>query len=400
MLEILEILESGWAKGMEIMSHLTSGYTRLPVIAAGGLTGPVLVAAGGLVVVLAILLVFVMVLRSNGDARRTSNGIGYDSHQGPYGQSRAPVSQPGRQRQAPPWSDDYAGQRDPASRPNGGQPSTGDWPPYGNQNAPASANGTRGGGAGTWGSPSGANWGGDRPASSPQWGGQMDNPNQAQQWGGQPAAQAPAMQNAWDQPQRNDRGDWGQQGQQQGQQDPQGWNAPPTTPRGWDQPAQQGNQNWGAPAQQPAQQPAWGAPAPAQPAYGGQEYGSQEYGSQEYGSQGFGDDQRTYVAPRPAGGVGEARLVVSEGKEVGRSYDLRKDRITIGRSRESDIFLEDLAVSRTHTTINRQPNGQYLLRDENSANGTVVNGQRVSEHMLAEGDKIQVGQTLLVFVTR
>jgi pSer/pThr/pTyr-binding forkhead associated (FHA) protein len=103
---------------------------------------------------------------------------------------------------------------------------------------------------------------------------------------------------------------------------------------------------------------------------------------------------------RPQTGQGEPRLVVSEGKEQGRSYDLRKDRITIGRSRESDVFLEDLAVSRTHTTINRQPNGRYLLRDENSANGTLVNGQRVNEHMLEDGDKVQVGQTLLVFVYR
>ena len=75
--------------------NLTAGYATLPVIAAGGIGGPVLVAAGGLVVVLAILLVFVMVLRSNGDARKTSSGIGYDAHQGPYGQSRAPASQPG-----------------------------------------------------------------------------------------------------------------------------------------------------------------------------------------------------------------------------------------------------------------------------------------------------------------
>ena len=88
------------------------------------------------------------------------------------------------------------------------------------------------------------------------------------------------------------------------------------------------------------------------------------------------------------------------GKDPGRYYEIRKDRITIGRSRESDFFLEDLAVSRTHTTINRQPNGRYLLRDEDSANGTLVNGQRISEHLLDDGDKIQVGQTVLVFVNR
>ena len=52
--------------------NLTLESAILPVIAAGGLGGPVLVAIGGLVVIIAILLVFVMVLRSNGDAKKTS----------------------------------------------------------------------------------------------------------------------------------------------------------------------------------------------------------------------------------------------------------------------------------------------------------------------------------------
>jgi pSer/pThr/pTyr-binding forkhead associated (FHA) protein len=79
---------------------------------------------------------------------------------------------------------------------------------------------------------------------------------------------------------------------------------------------------------------------------------------------------------------------------------MRKDHITIGRSRESDIFLEDLAVSRLHATIYRDEMGGYLLRDENSANGTSVNGQRVTETALQEGDEIQLGQTILAFVRR
>lgn len=381
------------AKGMDIM-NLTSAYTMLPVLAAGGLTGPVLVAAGGLVVVLAILLVFVMVLRSNGEARKTSSGIGYDAHQGPYGQSRAPVSQPNRQRQAPPWADDYNAQRGPASRPNPGQAAANDWASYGNPNAPAAANAGRGAAPAGWGSPSGAGWGEqqqaaapqapqwgggvDNPNQAPQWGGAMDNPNQSPQWGGQPAANA---QGGWNEPAQ--RNDWNQQPEPQ-----QGWNAPPTTPRGWDQPAAQGNQNWNNVPSNPAPQPRqdWGAPAPA---YGG---------GQDYGNNAYAEEQRTQVG-RPSSLQTEPKLVVSEGKEPGRAYEIRKDRITIGRSRDSDIFLEDLAVSRTHTSINRQPNGQYLLRDENSANGTVVNGQRVSDQVLEDGDKIQVGQTLLVFVS-
>ena len=69
--------------------------------------------------------------------------------------------------------------------------------------------------------------------------------------------------------------------------------------------------------------------------------------------------------------------------------------------RESDVFLEDLAVSRLHATIYRDEMGGFRLRDENSANGTTVNGQRISaEHTLQEGDEIQLGQTILAFVRR
>lgn len=92
--------------------------------------------------------------------------------------------------------------------------------------------------------------------------------------------------------------------------------------------------------------------------------------------------------------------MVKQGKEPGRVFEIRGDRLTIGRSRDSDIFLEDLAVSRLHATVYREPDGQYVVRDENSANGTTVNGARISEHVLEEGDDIGLGQTVLTFVRR
>jgi len=104
------------------------------------------------------------------------------------------------------------------------------------------------------------------------------------------------------------------------------------------------------------------------------------------------------VAP---GRLGIVRI--EEGKEPGRIYEIRKDSLSIGRSRESDVFLEDLAVSRLHATILSQGNGNYVLRDEGSANGTKVNGQPVTKYQpypLQEGDKIQLGQTVLVFGRR
>jgi len=107
------------------------------------------------------------------------------------------------------------------------------------------------------------------------------------------------------------------------------------------------------------------------------------------------------VAPNSQGGVGYVRI--EEGKEPGRVYVVNKESLSIGRSRESDIFLEDLAVSRLHASIVNTGNGTYALRDEGSANGTKVNGQTVNKYQpytLQEGDKIQLGQTVLVFARR
>lgn len=109
---------------------------------------------------------------------------------------------------------------------------------------------------------------------------------------------------------------------------------------------------------------------------------------------------KTVVMRKDTGTARSPSVVVRQGKEPGRTYDMRKDHISIGRSRESDIFLEDLAVSRLHATIYRDEMGGYSLRDENSANGTSVNGQRVTECALQEGDEIQLGQTILAFVRR
>jgi len=125
--------------------------------------------------------------------------------------------------------------------------------------------------------------------------------------------------------------------------------------------------------------------------------------------QGFGaspfenpDGDRTML--RSTGGAqGIGMVRIEEGKEPGRVYEIRKESLSIGRSRESDIFLEDLAVSRLHASIISLGNNSYALRDEGSANGTKVNGQPVNKYQpypLQEGDKIQLGQTVLVFARR
>jgi pSer/pThr/pTyr-binding forkhead associated (FHA) protein len=90
-------------------------------------------------------------------------------------------------------------------------------------------------------------------------------------------------------------------------------------------------------------------------------------------------------------------LIVRQGKESDQAFEVRKDRMTIGRSSESDIALEDEAVSRVHAVVLRDEDGTYRICDRNSANGTYVNSQRISEYVLEDGDEIQVGLMVLEF---
>jgi pSer/pThr/pTyr-binding forkhead associated (FHA) protein len=79
------------------------------------------------------------------------------------------------------------------------------------------------------------------------------------------------------------------------------------------------------------------------------------------------------------------------------SYELREPETTIGRSRECDIFLEDLAVSRLHATIRLLTDSNYEIEDRRSATGTFVNGMRITRYRLIEGDTVQIGSSHLTF---
>ena len=98
--------------------------------------------------------------------------------------------------------------------------------------------------------------------------------------------------------------------------------------------------------------------------------------------------------PRPHGlGV----LIVHQGQEDEHVFELGNDRTTIGRSRQNDIVLDDQAVSRVHAIVTRDKKGTYRLSDQDSVNGTYLNEQRISEHVLEDGDFIQIGLTVLTF---
>ena len=96
--------------------------------------------------------------------------------------------------------------------------------------------------------------------------------------------------------------------------------------------------------------------------------------------------------------AGSALLVVKRGPNAGSRFLLDKDVTTTGRHPESDIFLDDVTVSRRHAEFHRQ-DGEFVVRDVGSLNGTYLNRERIDEAQLANGDEVQIGKFRLVFLT-
>jgi predicted component of type VI protein secretion system len=90
-----------------------------------------------------------------------------------------------------------------------------------------------------------------------------------------------------------------------------------------------------------------------------------------------------------------ALLVVTQGPNAGARFLLDLDVITAGRSVDSDIFLDDVTVSRAHAEF-RRAGDAFAIVDLGSLNGTYVNGERVDEARLRGGDAIQIGRFHLV----
>jgi len=97
--------------------------------------------------------------------------------------------------------------------------------------------------------------------------------------------------------------------------------------------------------------------------------------------------------------VGAALVIRSGGGRAGESFPLDGDRLTVGRRPDSDIFLDDITVSRDHAVLVRR-GGDYYLDDCGSLNGTYINRRRIESHRLADGDELQVGKYKLTFLSR
>jgi len=110
---------------------------------------------------------------------------------------------------------------------------------------------------------------------------------------------------------------------------------------------------------------------------------------------GEAEDELTVTLDELPGSIG--MLVVKRGPNAGSKFVLETDVTNAGRHPDSDIFLDDVTVSRRHAEIVHGKNG-YQLRDVGSLNGTYLNRERIeSEAPLENGDELQIGKFKLVF---
>ena len=99
----------------------------------------------------------------------------------------------------------------------------------------------------------------------------------------------------------------------------------------------------------------------------------------------------------PTSGEGPL-LVVRKGPQPGERFFIDRSRLIIGRDPKSDIFLNDMTVSRSHAVIERDEHG-VRVSDAGSLNGTYINGVCAEEALLNDGDVLQIGTFQMLFLS-
>jgi hypothetical protein len=94
----------------------------------------------------------------------------------------------------------------------------------------------------------------------------------------------------------------------------------------------------------------------------------------------------------------KAMLIINRGSNLGSRFLITSQGASLGRSSSSDVFLDDVTVSRSHAKIESTSSG-FALKDSGSLNGTYVNNTSVTELILHSGDQIQIGKFHMLFVS-
>ncbi len=113
-------------------------------------------------------------------------------------------------------------------------------------------------------------------------------------------------------------------------------------------------------------------------------------------------DEAGELVPLEAADVaarGPALVVRTGGGRAGEIFPVTGERVSIGRRPESDVFLDDITVSRDHAVLIRRGDAWHI-DDGGSLNGTYVNRSRIDSHQLQEGDELQIGKYKLTFHAR
>lgn len=105
------------------------------------------------------------------------------------------------------------------------------------------------------------------------------------------------------------------------------------------------------------------------------------------------------VEPSGAASGGPELVIRSGGGRAGESFALWRDRLSIGRRPDADVFLDDVTVSRDHALLVRRGDDWYL-DDCGSLNGSYVNRSRIESRRLQDGDELQIGKYKLSFLSR
>ncbi|MGW2015352.1 FHA domain-containing protein [Streptomyces sp. NPDC001927] len=125
-------------------------------------------------------------------------------------------------------------------------------------------------------------------------------------------------------------------------------------------------------------------------------------GLEAYDAEVTGQTQLPSLSPEALAAVealpaGSALLVVRRGPNSGSRFLLDSELTTAGRHPQSDIFLDDVTVSRRHVEFRRAQDGSFTVADVGSLNGTYVNREPIDSVVLSAGDEVQIGKYRLVF---
>ena len=109
------------------------------------------------------------------------------------------------------------------------------------------------------------------------------------------------------------------------------------------------------------------------------------------------EEERQIINGALSGDGNSAMVFIHRGAQNGSRFLVTADGVTIGRSPESSIFLDDVTVSRKHASIEKSGTG-FTFKDSGSLNGSYVNNESVTEKVLISGDEIQIGKFHLLFI--